>query len=482
MDSTNGLQSAYRLRPRASTACGRRRLATLLASLALVAAACGARTAADPTVVRAEEGPVEPVVAAPGSPPETTYTEPTTTSSTAEAAADAAVASPAATGPTLPVASPTTMDTGPAAAGSADRRPAPPVRVATPSGSPPTDTTASTVPAGSVNGPAHSAPSPTTAGTAPASTAPTTAPPATTAPTTAGPPRVPDPAGGRPTTGAVIDPADPSVLFFSDNDDCTGIEAQQRHPDWVQGQPGSGRNDDGTPTFGYAYNTGDASKGEINWGFHPTSIALSGDCVLAMGVADAYGNKRAVRIFRRYDRQGRYLPGEAYYSVWYYFPTEVSYDSSGSVGGTRRWGYWNVFQIKNEVGGDSLANLSINAGKLTGASAMEFRIGYKSPCGGVEECDDASTINAHTSVPIPVGRWVHFELYLKSSTGPDGRLTAWQDGREIIDFTGQTERTGSSRRTWSVNNYGQLHRPSSHTLYVDDALISTRPVHPLLFG
>jgi hypothetical protein len=278
-----------------------------------------------------------------------------------------------------------------------------------------------------------------------------------------------------------VNPNDPGVLFFSNNDSCRGIENSQRHPDWVEGQPNSSRNEDGTPTYGYAYNTGDSTRGEISWGFVEKNFALSGRCVLSMGVDDAYSNRRAIRIFRRYDRNGRDLPDDGYYSVWFYFPHEVSFDARSTTNGTTNYGFWNVFQIKDRVNGNSLSSFSINAGKVTGEDFMSFHIWSKARCGAVEECSAANGIDQSNPIAIPTGRWVHLEMYHKASTGQDGRVTLWQDGTEIIDFTGVTERRGSIRRNWSVNNYGRLHRPASHELYVDDVLISTTPIHPRLF-
>ena len=271
------------------------------------------------------------------------------------------------------------------------------------------------------------------------------------------------------------------MLFFSNNDNCSGIAGSQAHPDWIQGQANSSRNSDGSPTHGFAYNTGSVVSGEISWGFHRDARALSGDCVLKMGVADAYNNRRAVRIFRRYDRNGRSLPDDAYYSAWFYFPQKVTHDARATIDGSTTYGYWNVFQIKNKVNGNSLANLSVNAGAVTGGGAMKFDIWRKSACGAVEECSAAATIDPLIDKPIPVGQWVHLEMFLRARTGNDGRVVLWQDGEKILDFTGSTKRTGTERQAWSVNNYGILHRPSSHTLLVDDALISTTAIHPALF-
>ncbi len=292
---------------------------------------------------------------------------------------------------------------------------------------------------------------------------------------------VPPDRPGRPSTADVIDPDAPSTLFFSDNDNCTSIDRGKAHPDWIEGQSSPSTNEDGAPTYGFAYNTGSEYAGDIAWGFRPLANALSGDCVLAMTLNDAYSSTQAVRIFRRYDRHGSPLPARGYYSAWFLFPHELSYDARSNDGGSTRYGFWNVFQIKNKVNGTSLANLSVNAGKVTGEDFMSFHIWRKSDCGAIENCSAAGSVGQTDPVPIPVGQWVHLEMYLQASAGGDGRIMMWQDGVPIIDFTGPTERVGTERRAWSVNNYGVLHRPSSHTLFVDDALISTASVHPRLF-
>jgi hypothetical protein len=289
-----------------------------------------------------------------------------------------------------------------------------------------------------------------------------------------------------PTTadGAVAETGQPdgsAVLFQTDNDDCADIDNGQAHPDWIEGQANSGLNTDGTPTYGFAYNTGDSTIGEISWGFVTDSRAHSGDCMLAMGIADAYDNKRAIRIFRRYDRDGNSLPAQAYYSTWFYFPDDITVDGQAQIGGQTVYGFWNIFQIKNRVGGQSLSAISVNAGKQPGDDHMVFYLWLKTPCGPIEECGQAFGIDQLNPVPIPTGRWVHLELYLDARTDSGGQLTLWQDGQAIVKHRGITERAGTERREWSVNNYGTLHTPSTHTLYVDDARIATTPVHPELF-
>ncbi|MGI9595854.1 MAG: heparin lyase I family protein [Acidimicrobiales bacterium] len=277
-----------------------------------------------------------------------------------------------------------------------------------------------------------------------------------------------------------------SVLFHSDNEGCADIENRQAHPDWVEGQPGTGRNEDGTPTYGFAYNTGDSTAGDIAWRFVERSGAPSGRCVVSMTLNHADDSSHAVRLFRRYDRNGDRLPADAYYSVWLYFPDEIVFDNRGTIDGEPAFGFWNVFQVQNDVTqGDErlpLSAFSFLAGKLPGDDAMSLNIFSKAACGAVEECDEARSIDQVDPVAIPTDRWVHFEFRLRSRSDADGRIEVWQDGHRILDFTGQTERPGTARRTFSLNNMGHLHHTPSHTLFADDVLIATAPIHPELFG
>ncbi|MCP4371010.1 MAG: hypothetical protein GY797_23280, partial [Deltaproteobacteria bacterium] len=75
------------------------------------------------------------------------------------------------------------------------------------------------------------------------------------------------------------------------------------------------------------------------------------------------------------------------------------------------------------------------------------------------------------------GEWVHIEAYVKKSHLPNGRLTVWLNGQEIIDAQNiQTLRNEGDRLHWSLNNYTDNITPSDPVIYADDAVISTRRV------
>jgi hypothetical protein len=309
--------------------------------------------------------------------------------------------------------------------------------------------------------------------------------PTTDAPIGADPGAEPEPGPSASVSDVVGRLAPGSVLFHTDNEGCDGLLDGRAHPDWIEGQPGTGRNDDGTPTYGFAYNTGDTTAAEIDWRFVEQPNAPSGRCVLSMTLNHADDSSHAVRLFRRYDRNGELLPDDAYYSAWLYFPKVIEFDNRGVIDGEDVFGFWNVFQIKNDLGLEdsrrSLSALSFNAGKVPDQDVMSLTAYSKVPCGADEDCGRAFTIEQSDPTPIPTGRWVHFELHLLSRIDGTGRLEVWQDGEMILTYSGPTERPGTVRRTWSLTSMGHLHRTPSHSLFADDPVISTEPMHPELF-
>jgi hypothetical protein len=152
---------------------------------------------------------------------------------------------------------------------------------------------------------------------------------------------------------------------------------------------------------------------------------------------------------------------EAYYSVWLYFPRRFNVASR-----------WNVFQWQSEnVYGDPSTSapmwtIDVKNGR---GSTMYFALDYWPTNASYEQ----------TSATIPVGRWVHLEAYYQHSypVANSGRVTIWQDGEQIYDLS-NVDTTNSANLSWSVNNYCDTLSPSSATIYMDDAAISTSRIGP----
>lgn len=268
---------------------------------------------------------------------------------------------------------------------------------------------------------------------------------------------------------------DDTVLFASGAESCASTP--DRHPDWVEGQQSNYRNDDGRPSHGFAYHSASASHK-----FVADERALEGDCVITLSVEDADRQETSARLFRRFDRQGEPLPHEAYYSAWIYVPEPVTHDSIATINGVKKFGFWTIFQLRNTVPGSesSIPTIDVGIEPYEGRpNSMMLSLYSKAACGSDPNCDGV-TIQSNIPPQLPVAEWVHIELYVHGEQDKTGRVEIWQDGERVIDYQGQTERTGTSNLQWALTSSGVLHKPADHTLYVDDVIISTEPVTPVL--
>lgn len=214
-------------------------------------------------------------------------------------------------------------------------------------------------------------------------------------------------------------------------------------------------------------------------------IARSGRYSMKHALTGASNASQGCRTFRRYlaidDGEAVVLPDEAYYSAWYYLPTDVETDV-----------WWNIFQFKSwgEVPcpdrlpeEQSLAMLSFDVAAQAGDRYMT--VYHKKPC--EQYCADSCDWEFYgptAESQIPIDEWFHVEVYLAQSTwndvvNPDGRITVWVNGIEVIDRNGiHTQSRPGDQVQWSVNNYTDNITPADVDLYIDDAAISTERVGP----
>ncbi len=289
-------------------------------------------------------------------------------------------------------------------------------------------------------------------------------------------PAEPDDERQPPPTEADPGPGAESVLFASGAEGCES--GSDRHPDWIEGQSSGGLDDQGRPTHGFAFHSGQAGHR-----FEIHERAVEGECVISLDIGGVDRQPASARLFRRYDRRGNELPEEAYYSWWIMIPQDVSFARRAEIGGDTVFGYWNVAQLYNDVaaadgGGESRSTLSVMAGRTQDEEHMTLSVYSKARCGAEPGCDDEERLvqPAASAIELPAGRWVHVQLYVRSAGDASGRVMLWQDGRLIIDHSGQSERDGATRRKWALTSSGVLHDPANHTVHIDDVVISTEPV------
>jgi hypothetical protein len=75
------------------------------------------------------------------------------------------------------------------------------------------------------------------------------------------------------------------------------------------------------------------------------------------------------------------------------------------------------------------------------------------------------------AAPVPIGKWVHIELYVKRASDRTGEFALYQDGVVVVRMTAAA--TDDSRSgQWYVGNYAHGLEPPESTVYVDDVTLS----------
>jgi hypothetical protein len=154
-----------------------------------------------------------------------------------------------------------------------------------------------------------------------------------------------------------------------------------------------------------------------------------------------------------------------YYSAWFYFPQKAE---------AIEW--WDIFQFKSKVtqGGKSTSEPFWFV-EVVNNPRGDMQLGLVWKDAQVGPAREYFTQNIAT---LPVGQWVHIEVYLKQSEQMDGQIIVWQDGVELFNVTGVRTKHVGGEQSWSVNNYAEGVYPSPISIYIDDAAISTERLGP----
>ncbi|HVV52771.1 MAG TPA: heparin lyase I family protein [Polyangia bacterium] len=146
-------------------------------------------------------------------------------------------------------------------------------------------------------------------------------------------------------------------------------------------------------------------------------------------------------------------PTEAYYAAWFYVPPTFTVGS-----------WLSIIHFRGSHTGDG-ANVfptwDINLYSQPDGSLTAQLYNY------VTLVD----LQQPNPVAVPVGRWVHFEVFLRKAAAPTGELKVWQDDVPILDAQGVV--TAETDWTeWSVGGSSDDITPATGLVYVDDATIS----------
>ena len=256
-----------------------------------------------------------------------------------------------------------------------------------------------------------------------------------------------------------------SVLWYADHE--TGNLHQWSIPDAEH--PGGG-----------VLNTG----AELVTAKATQAVVHSGKFAAEATIRDAFraNGDKAVRLMRwttdAYDRGGKELPLEAYYSTWMFLPE--AYDPTKHA----PWdpgdgGWWNVFQFKSHDEQDiSQPIWSLNVAKNPNNGILTFYL--------YSQINRQKSWQQKNPVPIPIGRWFHLEAFYLAKAAETGEIRIWLDGQLILEATEVRTSVNPNRENvvWGIGNYTNhiMGGPEkgTATIYFDDSLISTRPIAPFV--
>jgi hypothetical protein len=144
------------------------------------------------------------------------------------------------------------------------------------------------------------------------------------------------------------------------------------------------------------------------------------------------------------------LPMAAYYGAWYYVPAPAT--NSGN---------WNLLHFRGaDVPQDSATHGLWDVSLASASDGTVHLVVY----------DFLRKSTLQTTGAMPIGAWVHLEVYLRRAADSTGQFTLRRDGQVVLDLTGIA--TDDSRwGEWFVGNLATALSPPSSTVYVDDVTI-----------
>jgi hypothetical protein len=181
-----------------------------------------------------------------------------------------------------------------------------------------------------------------------------------------------------------------------------------------------------------------------------SSIVHSGDYAVKFTIDTSSLTSQAAYLFF-----WNTLPDAAYYSAWYYIPSNVE---------VQHW--WNIMQWKSTYNGNS--DYSRPVFNLGAGSKQTLGLCYLPDVASDKVCWDQG-------VKLPKGRWFHIETYYDRDK-VDGRVIVWVDGVQLYDVSGYPTVLSDGTLHWSVNHYSDDILPNPSSIYIDDVVIAYGPV------
>lgn len=153
------------------------------------------------------------------------------------------------------------------------------------------------------------------------------------------------------------------------------------------------------------------------------------------------------------------FPAEAYYSAWFLL---AEYHATA---------YWAIMKIQaREVPADRTSPV-VNVWDLALESDATDTLTL------FLNDHRTDTIVARSSLPVPIGRWFHVEMFVKAAVDPTGSVAVWQDGAPVLEIHDYPT-APTDFLLFGVGNIATAIDPTIATIEIDDVAISTQRLGP----
>jgi hypothetical protein len=162
--------------------------------------------------------------------------------------------------------------------------------------------------------------------------------------------------------------------------------------------------------------------------------------------------------------------GDFWVSWWDYYPHQITFDAADM------FSFWQIAGLDANMSYNPVLILLVNGADFT--PVLMWSPNDMSPAEGPHAGEGGKRAYTCTT-PIPVGRWVRFDIYIKPAADFTGALTMWMDGVKLFDLSQiKTRYPGSGaagQPGWMYmthNAYGSGLTPTPAVHYVDDLTYS----------
>lgn len=79
----------------------------------------------------------------------------------------------------------------------------------------------------------------------------------------------------------------------------------------------------------------------------------------------------------------------------------------------------------------------------------------------------------NSAVNPMAGKWSKVEIAIKLTNQTNGYVTVWENGRQVINYTGSTDKYPGTQRTIGIGGYARMQGYTSNWRYYDDVYLDT---------